>query len=108
MKPYSVKLPDGSKAHVINKIMGRRRSIRLLFFKIKRKKTLIAYSVRLISQENIGYTIYKVKRSGVWTRGGERESGRFDKSDKKRTLEIKSAIDSFETAYYPWAYKELF
>lgn len=108
MKPYSVNLPDGSRADVVNKILGRKRSIRLLFFKIRRKKTLIAYSVRLASEEEISYTIYKVRQSGEWTNGGERHYGRFGKTDKQRTLEIKTAIDDFESASGPAAYNELF
>lgn len=108
MKHYSLLLPDGSRADITNKIYGRKRSIRLFFFKIRSKRTLIAYSVRVQSKHQVHYTIYKTRRTGCWTKGGKRDYGYFGRTDIQRTLEIKTAIDNFESATSPWAYRELF
>lgn len=107
MQPFSVTLADGAKINVVQKISGRKRSIKLIFFKIRRRKQLIAYSVKTQEQNSTHYTIYKVKNTGLWQRGVDSDDA-LTKDDHKRALEIKSAIDEFESAISPYAYKDLF
>lgn len=109
MRTYSITLTDGSKITVLNKIAGRKRSIRLPFFKIRRKKVLIAYSVHVEAPQPTKYTIYKIKNSGAWKRGAEiGASGQVSSELKKRTKEIKSAIDNYESSISAIAYRALF
>lgn len=108
MQPFSCTLANGTGIDVVHKIYGRRRSIRLILFKIRRKQTLIAYTVQTQEQEPISYTIYKTKDNGTWQRGGISNQGRLTSTDKVRTKEIKTAIDLYESAIGPHAYRQLF
>lgn len=108
MQPYLVTLPDGVKAFIVQKTSGRKHSINLLLFKIKRSNTLIAYSVRVQELETADYVLYKVRKSGSWKQGGERNQRRLTIGGHKRMQQIKNAIDNFENTYGKSAYKDLF
>lgn len=109
MRSYSITLADGSQITVLNKVAGRKRSIKLPFFKIRRKKVLIAYSVQVEAPQPMQYTLYKIKDSGAWKRGAEiSATGQVSSELKKRTKEIKSAIDDYESSISAIAYHALF
>lgn len=108
MSPYSVQLPDGSTVDIIKKTQGRRRSVKFIFFKIPRKKTLIAYTAKFASHNTAHIMLFKFKRTGVWT-------SRYWSSDPycKRLLKhqiphLKQAIDQHEQGINSLAYRELF
>lgn len=108
MNPYSVQLPDGSTIDIIKKTQGRRRSIKLIFFKIDRKKTLIAYTVKCASHHNVIIMLFKFKRTGTWTSRFWCSDPYLKKSLKPRIPQLKLAIDQYESAINSLAYRELF
>lgn len=108
MQPFSVTLANGSSFNVVHKIYGRKRSIKLVFFKIRRKQTLIAYTVQTQEQQPVNYTVYKIKDSGAWQSGDAVSDGRLSWKDRQITRDIKSAIDQHESSLGPHAYLELF
>lgn len=97
MTPYSVTLADGAKAMIVEKTSGRKRSINLLLFKIRRPRTLIAYSVQVQELQRADYTVYKERASGNWHLGGQRNKNRLTILDHKRVKQIKTAIDHYES-----------
>ena len=107
MEPYTIQLENGTEAFIYQKREGRKRSVRLLFFKIRRRKKLIAYTLVNKGSSTV-YTIYKTKTGGKWLRKGEKAEGRFTKKDANITSAIEKAIDQYEGKIGMEAYKALF
>lgn len=108
MQPYTIQIVEGTQAHILRKESGRKRSLRLFFFRIKRRRTLIAYFVNVQDTISATYTLYKIRRTGLWLRGGERENGKVKNNDKLLMEDIKKSIDKYEGAYGSNAHKFLF
>ena len=108
MHPYSVNLPDGNTATVIQKTEGRKRSPRILFFKMRQNRTLIAYSVKTNGQNAVEYKIYKTRGEGEWLKGGERHDGKFTGKDADLAFVIGKAIDQYESGLGKDGWKWLF
>ncbi len=108
MEPYTIHLPGGLNASIIQKREGRKRSIHLLFFKIRKKKRLIAYTLLTGNDPSAKYTIYKTKNEGKWLKKGLKHDGKFTRQDEALTLEIEKAIDEYEVTLGKEAYKQLF
>lgn len=87
---------------------GRKRSSRILFFRIRKSETLIKYTVRLQEGQPVEYEIYKEDQTGGWKKGGERNGNKIANEDKPVVEEIEKAIDAFEASIGRDAYKKLF
>lgn len=108
MEPFTIHLPGGVNASVIQKREGRKRSIRLLFFRIWKSKKLIAYTLLTNNAPSITYTVYKTKNDGRWLKKALKHDGRLTREDEQLTAEMEKAIDKYEHALGKEAYKQLF
>lgn len=108
MQPYTIQIAGGRQARVLRKESGRKRSPRLFFIRIRRSKTLIAYFVDLEDVDTSAFTMYKIRKTGLWLKRTEKENGKIYNSDWLLIEEIKRAIDLYESALGDGAYKILF
>jgi hypothetical protein len=108
MEPFTIHLPGGLKASVIQKREGRKRSVRLLFIRLRKSKKLIAYTLLTNNAPSITYTIYKTKNDGRWLKDVLKHDGRLTPEDEHLTVEMEKAIDEYEHTLGKEAYKQLF
>lgn len=108
MDQYQVTLPKNVKALVLHKRIGVRRPQKVLFFKIRNKERLIAYTTMVqIGQLNETVEIFKSWRNGEWVEGLLRNGQRID-AENELTIQLKKEIDRYENTFGKNAYTQLF
>ena len=109
MQSYQLQLPDDTRATIVHKREGRRRSTHFLFFRIHHKKTLIAYTVMVEKPTAHGqYDLYKTKAGGRWLKGAVKYGNSPTSEDLQTMEKVKQAIDAFEQKEGEEAYRQLF
>lgn len=108
MQPYIIQIAGGTNVHILNKETGRKRSLRLFFIRLKRSRMLIAYSVKIQDASTAQYTLYKIRRTGIWLKKADKDGGVMRNDDKSLVEHIKHEIDYYESRLGNGAYKILF
>ncbi len=95
-------------ALVLHKRVGVRRPQKFLFFKIRNKERLIAYTTLLqVGQLKETVELYKIWKNGQWVEGLKRNGERFN-DENELTTQLKKEIDRYENTFGKDAYTQLF
>ena len=109
MQSYQLQLPGNIRATVVHKREGRQRPTRLLFFRIRHKKALIAYTVVIEkSAAKSQYDLYKTKEKGKWLKGAVKYGESLTAEDAQTIEKVKQSIDAFEQKEGETAFRQLF
>lgn len=108
MQSYTIQTAGGRQAHIVSKESGRKRSLRLFFIRIKRSRMLIAYVVSLQDVNTTSYTLYKIRKTGLWLKGAEKKNGKIENDERILIEDLKKSVDTYENAFGSNAYKLLF
>ncbi|MBX3238853.1 MAG: hypothetical protein KIT80_08735 [Chitinophagaceae bacterium] len=108
MDQYQIELPKNGKATILHKRMGFRKPLKFLFFKIRNKERLIAYTATLqTGQQQETVELFKSSKNGKWLEGLSK-NGNSAISENGLTLLLKQEIDRYESRLGDKAYMELF
>ncbi len=108
MDQYQIILPENITAVVLHKRIGVRRPHKFLFFKVRDKEQLIAYTALLQSgQKSETVEIFKSWKNGEWI-DGLLKDGKKINTENEITQMLKKEIDRYETMLGENAYTRLF
>ncbi len=108
MNTYDIALSDNAKATVLHKRVGVRKPVKFLFFKIRNKERLIAYTTLLENgKTRETLELFKSWKNGEWIQGllknGEQSAG-----ENELIHRLKREIDHYESRLGKDAYTQLF
>ncbi len=108
MNTYDIALSENAKATVLHKRVGVRRPLKFLFFRIRNKERLIAYTTLLQTgklQETV--ELFKSWKNGEWL-DGLLKNGEQTETENELIHRLKKEIDHYESRLGKDAYTQLF
>ncbi len=108
MNTYDIALSENAKATVLHKRVGVRKPLKFLFFKIRNKERLIAYTTLLeTGKTKETVELFKSWKNGEWL-DGLLKDGQQTETESELIHRLKKEIDHYEGRWGKNAYTQLF